>query len=389
MKAEDVTQAASISLATNGHLDLDQMQKLLGRDMETITTELAKKGIAFNDPKDGWVPAQQYLSGNVRKKLYEAREAALTDEQYKANVEALEKAQPEDVGYDQIHVRLGASWVEPADMNDFAASLMGGNPEDFRVSYIDTSGQWLVNYSQRGNNRHSGSTADTQLYGTSRAPFMTVFQNALDGRQIRIYDTVENRRIYNEDESNAANAKIKDVKDKFTEWIWTEDERRARLHRVYNDTMNNLRHAPFEGSHLTVDADHSVLRGMDPSIKLREHQISAVWRTVSQGVALYNHEVGTGKTFTMVAAAMELRRMGLANKPAIAALKDNIEDITASARRLYPGIKLISIENQFDQKSRRKTISKVATGDYDLVILTHDNLNQLPMSSASRKIPAT
>jgi N12 class adenine-specific DNA methylase len=387
--ATDVSHALSISLAEMGGIDLDRMSALLGDAPENITPELVEKGLAYNDPKLGWLTASDYLSGNVRRKLYEAREAALADEQYKPNVDALGKVQPEDVGYDKIYVRLGAPWLSTEDIQSFAQSLMGGSASDFRIGYIESSGQWVAHYAESGARRHGDSSASTKLYGTERAPFMTILQNALDGRLVQIYDIVEGdtpgstRREFNKEESEKANAKIQLIREKFAAWVWTNDERRARLHRTYNDTFNNIRNAAFEGSHLTIDENHSVLRGMNPGISLRTHQIDAIWRTVSNGRSLYNHEVGTGKTYTMIGAAMELRRMGLAKKPAIAALKANVEDISAAARTLYPGIKLISIEGQFQKAQRRKTISRVATGDYDLVILTHDNLNQLPMSAAN------
>lgn len=384
--AENAQDALTISLVESGTLDLDRMQELLGgRPMEDITSELVQKALAYNDPKHGWVTPEEYLSGNVKRKLLEAREAALSDPAYQPNVEALEKVQPPDVSYDEIRVRLGAPWIDPDDISDFMRELMSGSKQDFEVGYVPSNGKWMVHYTDKGREKHKGRSADVELYGTERAPFMTIMQNALDGRTIKIYDPgdKEGSRVYNKEESDNANGKVQSVREKFAEWIWKDDERRARLHRSYNDTFNVTRNTEWDGKHLTIDPEHSVLRGMDPGIKLRKHQVDAIWRTVVTGRVVYNHEVGTGKTFTMIGSAMELRRMGLARKPAIACLKANIEAVTADARKLYPAAKIISIEGQFQQANRRRTISQIATGDYDLVLLTHDNLNMLGMSGAN------
>lgn len=377
-KAGTPGEALSISLHDTGVVSLDRIGELLGVAPEEAGKRLVAQGLAFNDPSDGYIAKDLYLSGNVRQKLIQAREASKADPQFEPNVEALEKVQPEDVPHTDIAVRLGAPWVAPDDIADFAAHLLSGSRGDFKVSTIRSQGSWIAEYSNRG-----GRLSTTQLaqavWGTPRSGFMQILQAALSDKPIVIYDKTAEASVVNHEASAAANAKVKEVRDAFDDWIWEDDSRRERLHRYYNDNFNNIRTIDYSADHYRDEAGDYQFPGMNPGIKLRPHQANAVWQIVSTGRALLAHEVGTGKTFTMVTGAMELRRLGLAKKPAIAVPKAIIEGFVKDAQRLYPNAKIITTEGRFDAARRRETVSRIATGDYDIVILTHDNIDMLPM----------
>lgn len=293
-------------------------------------------------------------------------------------MKALEKVQPEDIPHTDITVKLGAPWVAPDDVADFAAHLLQGSRDDFKVSFIRSQGQWIAEYSSRGGRLH-GSQLANAVWGTPRANFMAVLQAALSDKPIVIYDKVEEASVINHEASAAANAKVKELRDAFDEWIWEGDERRDRLHRYYNDNFNNIRTIDYSAEHYKDANGDYQFPGMNPEIRLRPHQANATWQIVSTGRALLAHEVGTGKTFTMAAAAMELRRLGLAKKPAIAVPKAIIEGFVTDVQQLYPNARIITTEGRFDAARRKETVSRIATGDYDMVILTHDNLDMLPM----------
>jgi N12 class adenine-specific DNA methylase len=378
-KADSPGEALGISLNETGHLNVARVAELLGKSEQEAGELMVREGLGYQNPAGGWESSEQYLSGNVRKKLVEAREAAAADARYAPNVSALEKVQPSDVPYDEIDVRLGAPWVPTDDVAQFSAELLGGDANHVQIRYLGMSGEWLADYTPSGERRWRGSPQDGELFGTHRAPFMDVLEAALNNKTIIIRDKVDkDTTVVNHEESAAANAKVADLRERFKEWVWQEDARRHRLHRYYNDTFNNLRPVQYDGKHLTFP-------GMAPAIngepfKLMDHQRNGVWRTISTGTGLYAHEVGTGKTYTMVAAAMELRRLGLARKPVIAALKSTMGTIIKQARELYPNARVLAVE-KFDAQNRRKVVAQIATGDWDLVILTHDNLDMLPMST--------
>lgn len=367
-------EALSVTLHETGGVDVARMAKLTGKDAGAIERHLVEKGLAYQDPSHGWQHADQYLSGNVRKKLALARSAAEVDPKYRANVAALEKVQPADVEHGDIEVKLGAAWVPPSDITRFAAELLDGQEEHFAIRYLPNNGQWMADYSTRGKNSSvARGRSSNELWGTDRRNFMDLLEPALNNQTVTVYDKgLDGESVVNREATDAANAKIQDIKDRFREWVWTDDERRERLHRHYNDTFNNTIPMRYNGSHQTFP-------GMNPDVQLRDHQKNFVWQAVTTGKGLAAHEVGTGKTFTMIAAAMEMRRLGLARKPAIACLKANVEAITHDALRLYPGAKVLSTADMFDAASRKKTIAQIATGDYDLVILTHDHLDLLQM----------
>jgi N12 class adenine-specific DNA methylase len=369
--ANTLGEAIGISLNETARLDVDRIAELLGLTPEGVKARLVSEGRGYQDPVAGWTLADIYLSGNVRKKLLEAREAALIDPQFAANVTALEAVQPEDLDVTDIDVRLGSPWVPPSDILDFIVHLLGGEPNHFYVKFVPKQGAWLVGYENAGHAYHRHKPAATQIYGTDRANFMQVLQAALDDKPIVLYDEVDDRKVVNYEDSAAANGKVADVRRAFVEWIWQDDERRARLHRFYNDQFNNIRLISYDGSHLTFP-------GLNPAVTTRPHQANAVWRTIVTG-ALYAHEVGTGKTLIMACAAMELKRLGLANKPAIIALKSNIAQVVGEVRRLYPTARVITTLDRFGATERNRTVAQIATGDWDMVILTHDHADMLPM----------
>lgn len=373
-KAGTAGEALGITLNETGHVDIARVAELLGKGQDDAGDELVKAGLAFRDPAGGWKSAEQYLGGNVKKKLLEAREAAAGEKQYAPNVEALDKVQPADVPHDEIDLRLGAGWVPASDVRDFAQSMLGGIAEHFSVRYIAQQGTWLANYTDTGLKRHKHSPNDTTVWGTDRAGFIDVFEAALNNKSITITDPVpgeKDKRVVNREATAAANEKVEKVQQAFRDWVWEGDDRRQRLHRFYNDTFNNLAPVKFDGSHLTFP-------GMNPSSRMRAHQANAVWQTISTGIGLYGHEVGTGKTFVMAAAAMELRRLGLARKPAIATIKAAFETVVKQTRALYPSAKVLAVDS-FEAKGRKAAVARIATGDWDVVVLTHDQLDMLAM----------
>ena len=360
--AANAADGLGISLHESGRVDIDHIARLTGQHKETIAKELVEKGHAYEDPQDGWKPADQYLSGNVRRKLTLARAAAAADPKYKANVEALEKVQPEDVDHTEIDVRLGAPWVPPSDIAAFAAELTGTRAANFDIGHYSHNGEWVVKSGVR-----------SEAWSTDRMKFVDLLEAALNNKPVTVYD---DHKAVNPDATREAQAKVQEIKDAFftqgTGWIWDDDERRERLVRYYNDNFNNIRPIRYDGSHQTFP-------GMNPNFKPHPHIPNAVWQVVSTGKALFGHEVGTGKTTVMLASAMELRRLGLARKPCIACLKANIEQITQEALKLYPGAKIITTAEMFDAKKRQQAMARIASGDYDMVIMTHDHLNKLRM----------
>ncbi len=387
--AGSVGEALGVSLHESGHLNIDRMAELMGKDKSHVANALTEAGIAYEDPGEGWKPADQYLSGNVRRKLTMAKAAAAADPRFNANVEALEKVQPEDIpaGGDEensIGAKLGASWIPPSDIAQFAAEVLSGRPDHFHINYTAKTGQWDAEYSKAGKyTAHSSAAVNTwgvkDENGNTRAHFMDVLNAALTGKSITIRDRIdEDHTVVNAEATKAAHEKTQALKEVFKNWLWEDDERRTRLHRYYNDNFNNIRPMSYDGSHLQFP-------GMNPAMKLRDHQKNFVWQVVTTGKGLAAHEVGTGKTFSMIAAAMELRRLGLAKKPAIACLKSNVEAITQDALKLYPGARILSTADVFDKASRQKTIAQIATGDYDLIIMTHDNMNMLKMKPETQQ----
>lgn len=372
-KVNNPTEGLGVSLHETGGVDIKRIAQLTGMSTDDVEHHLSSNGLAFHDPSSGWHAADRYLSGNVRKKLAMAKAAAQIDPKFHVNVAALEKVQPEDIDHADIGVKLGAPWVPSSDVAQFSAELLGASPDHFRVNYIPSSGTWHANFSNEGNRRTARGKEANEIYGTPDKDYAQLLEAGLNNVPVMIYRKESDGTSYLDKEAtDAANAKIQDIKDKFADWVWTDDERRDRLHRHYNDNFNNTIPFKANGSHLSFP-------GMHPDVNLRPHQKDFVWHTITTGTGLAAHEVGTGKTYTMIASAMELRRLGLAKKPAIACLKANIEAITADARKLYPGAKILSTQDVKSADERNKIMSQIATGDYDMVVMTHDHLDMMKM----------
>jgi len=375
-KAETVQDGLGVSLHERGGVDVEHIAKLTGKSAQHVGAHLTEHGLAYEDPGEGWKPADQYLSGNVRRKLALAQAAAANDPKFQKNVEALLKVQPEDVH--DIDAKLGVPWIKPDDYAEFAAHLLGGRAEHFSIGYLSHNGKWLMDYSPSGNRTISGSKAAVDIWATKRMSFDDLYQHALNGTTPLIYDKAEDdKKVLNQQATEDAQAKVQEMRDKFKEWVFDDDERRERLHRVYNDNFNNIVPMKYNGAHLKFP-------GLNPNFKPHAHIPNFVWQVVTTGRGLAGHEVGMGKTAAMGMSAMELRRLGLARKPMIACLKANVESVTAEIRSMYPGAKILSTVGKFSQKERRKTMAQIATGDHDVVICTHDNLNMLKMRPETR-----
>lgn len=377
-EASTLGEAVGISLNETGGIALYRIAALVKVSPDKTAEQLVAQELAYNDPITGWTAADLYLSGNVKKKLAQAREAAANDPQFQPNVTALEKVQPEDIDCADIEVRLGAPWIPASDVADFMAHLVGGSPDHFDVRHLPQQGAWLVSYTSQGEGLHRFKPAATEIWGTRRANFIKVIQSALDDKPIAIYDeATDGSRVLNHEESAAANGKVKAVRQAFSEWLWESEDRRARLHRYYNDNFNNIRLVEYRGDFLTFP-------GMNPSVTLRPHQRNAVWRAICKG-ALYAHATGSGKTKLLGATAFELRRLRLARKPAIVCLNANVGQVAAEVRHLYPTAKIITTYESFDAKNRKQMVARIATGDWDIVILTHDNIDMLPMTAEAQQ----
>lgn len=382
-RAGSVAEGLGVSLHETGGLDVKRIAELTGKDERAVGRELLENGLAYEDPSHGWQPADQYLSGNVRQKLLMARAAAAADPRYAPNVAALEKVQPADLHHDEISANLGAAWIPPSDIQQFASELLNGRKGAVKVTKVARTGDWHVDWNDDYARR---STAAQQTWGvkdeggTTKVDFADILKAALTGAPltVRVYDPARETNVTHPELTEAANVKVQQLRDEFKNWIWVDQERRERLHRYYNDNFNNIRPINYDGSHLKFP-------GMTPNFKLRPHQKNFVWQVVSTGKGLAAHEVGTGKTASMIAAAMELRRLGLAKKPCIAALKANAEAIAEDARRLYPGARILSLANLTDAKKRKEAMSRVATGDYDIVIMTHPQLDKLGMRKKTQE----
>lgn len=376
-KAGSIPEAVGITLHESGTVDIDRIAELTGKSTEEIGEELVSSGMAFENPASGWQSASEYLSGNTRQKLLEAKAAAAADPRYEPNVAALEKSQPVDIEPEEIGIKLGSPWA-PADViQQFAAETLGADPDDISIKYTKELQDWRVDLKPHLDYRHS----NVAVWGVKNDANEVVFsfedalRSALHGKQPVIRSAMSdedgNRRVLTE-ATNEALQKVDELKAQFKDWVWSDPARAESLARLYNDTQNNYVPRHFDGSHQTFP-------GMNANFKMRQLQKDFVWRVVTTGKGLAAHEVGTGKTASMIASAMELRRLGLAKKPTIACLKSNIEQITKEALELYPDAKILSTANNFDAANRRKTLHQIATGDYDLIIMTHDHMEAMKM----------
>lgn len=382
---DTATEALAVSLAEKARVDLFFMAQLANMSEEAIVKEL--EGVIFlnignaTDQSKTYVTADEYLSGNIREKLELAKAAQQTfsDGRYDVNVNALEAAMPKDLTAAEISVRLGATWLPEDVVQQFMYELLGTPPYAqgrVKVHYSHHTGEW--NVTEKTYDRSNIHTFNT--YGTQRINAYQIIEQSLNLRDVRIFDKTytpegDEKRVLNKKETAIAQAKQEIIRSKFEEWIWKDPARRERLCRLYNDRFNSIRPREYDGSHLTFP-------GMNPEIVLRKHQIDAIAHQLYGGNTLLAHEVGAGKTYEMIAAAMELKRLGLANKSLIVVPNHITEQWAAEFLQLYPSANiLVATKKDFETKNRKKFCARIATGDYDAVIIGHSQFEKIPMSA--------
>ena len=382
------SEALAVSIGEHGKVDLPYMAELLGTpgNYERITTELS--GVIFkdpaadaDDPEAGWQTADEYLSGNVRDKLRMAQLAAESRSEFKGNVDALTKAQPKDLEASEIDVRLGATWLDLSIVQQF---MMETFQPPYRIRYNNAitvryspyTSEWRIsNKSATG----FGDIMATETYGTRRANAYKILEDTLNLRDSRVYDTIEEdgkeKRVLNQNETTLAQQKQQAIKDAFAGWVWKDPQRRALLVKKYNELFNSTRPREYDGSHI-----HFV--GMNPEINLREHQRNAVAHVLYGYNTLLAHEVGAGKSFEMAASAMELKRLGLCQKSLFVVPNHLTEQWASEFLRLYPHAKLlVTSKKDFEPGNRKKFCARIATGDYDAVIIGHSQFEKIPLSA--------
>lgn len=381
---DTASEALAVSISEKACVDMDYMSQLTGKTKEELAGEL--QGVIFRVPgqleKDGtphYVTADEYLSGNVRRKLRQAQRAAQQDPIYAVNVEALTAAQPKDLDASEIEVRLGATWIDKEYIQQFMYETFNTPfylQRSIEVNYSSFTAEWQI----KGKSSVSyNDVAAYTTYGTSRANAYKILEDSLNLRDVRIYDTIEDadgkeRRVLNAKETTLAAQKQQAIREAFRDWIWRDPERRQTLVCQYNEEMNSTRPREYDGSHITFG-------GMNPAITLREHQKSAIAHVLYGGNTLLAHEVGAGKTFEMVAAAMEAKRLGLCQKSLFVVPNHLTEQWASEFLRLYPSANiLVTTKKDFETHNRKKFCARIATGDYDAIIMGHSQFERIPIS---------
>ena len=381
---DTASEALAVSIAEKARVDMEYMEQLTGKTGDELVSEL--QGVIFRVPgqveKDGtphYVTADEYLSGNVRRKLRQAQRAAQQDPAFAINVEALTAAQPKDLDASEIEVRLGATWIDKEYIQQFMYETFNTPyylQRAIQVNYASYTAEWQVTGKSSVSEK---DVAAYTTYGTSRANAYKILEDSLNLRDVRIYDTVEDadgkeRRVLNAKETTLAAQKQQAIRDAFKDWIWKDPERRQTLVRQYNEEMNSTRPREYDGSHITFG-------GMNPAITLRDHQLGAIAHILYGGNTLLAHEVGAGKTFEMVAAAMEAKRLGLCQKSLFVVPNHLTEQWASEFLRLYPSAKiLVTTKKDFETHNRKKFCARIATGDYDAVIIGHSQFERIPIS---------
>ena len=374
---ETASEALAVSLNETGEINWPRMAALTGCSALQMQRELGT--LVYRNPEGGlWETADRYLSGDVRAKLLAATAATTLDSGYARNVDALKCVQPADILPGDISARLGSPWIPASDIRDFIVELLGVPERAVSVSHSGAIASWTVTLDTYA----KSNVSNTTTHGTARFLASDLIEQALNGRVPTAYNELPDKtRVINQQETIAARVKQQQLKDRFSEWIWKDENRAARLARDYNDKFNNLRLRTFDGSHLTFPGmarEH--LREAD----LDKHQKDAVWRVLQTGSTLLAHVVGAGKTFEMVAAAMELRRMGLAKKPMFVVPNHLVEQWGAAFLQLYPQANIfVAGKDQFQAGNRQRAMSRIATGNYDAVIVSHSSFEKLPVSDAT------
>ena len=384
-EVDTADEALAVSMGEKACIDMEYMQKLSGKNEEELFDDL--KGVIFLNPLYGYgnvseqkyLMADEYLSGNVREKLITAKKSAeVYPDDYKINVEALEKVQPKDLTASEIAVRLGATWLPPEIIQQFMFEFLG-TPYyarwNIKVHFSQYSGEWNI----EGKSYDRSNVKAYSTYGTSRINGYKIIEETLNLKDVRIFDYVEDedgkrKAVLNKKETAIAQAKQELIKQGFQDWIWADPARREKLTKMYNEKFNSLRPREYDGSHI-------VFNGMNPEIELREHQKNAVAHILYGGNTLLAHAVGAGKTFEMVAAAMESKRLGLCNKSLFVVPNHLTEQWAAEFLQLYPAANiLVATKKDFETKNRKKFCGRIATGDYDAVIIGHSQFEKIPMS---------
>ncbi len=371
---ETAAEALAVSLNETGEIRWPRIEQLTGRSAKQLEHELSSM-VYCNPEGGGWETADQYLSGDVRAKLVTARAAAEIESSYKGNVEALLAVQPPDLEPGGIEARLGSSWIPPTDVRDFVAQLLDIPSSDVHVAHAEAIATWTMQLDPGSRTNVSNTTA----WGTSRFRASDLIEQALNGRTPTAYDEhPDGSRTINQQETIAAREKQQQLKDRFREWIWHDGERASRLARDYNERFNNLRLRHFDGSHLTLPGmvrEH--LRDRD----LARHQKDAVWRIIQSGSTLVAHSVGAGKTWSLAAAAMEMRRLGLAQKSMFVVPNHLVEQWGVEFLKLYPQARLfVAGSEHFASGNRQRAMARIASGNYDAVIVSHRSFEFLPVS---------
>ena len=381
---DTASEALAVSISEKACVDMAYMAELTGKTSDELAAEL--QGVIFRVPvqleQDGtphYVTADEYLSGNVRRKLRQAQRAAQQDPSFAVNVEALTAAQPKDLDASEIEVRLGATWIDKEYIQQFMYETFDTPfylQRNIEVNYTPFTAEWQIT----GKSSVSqNNVAAYTTYGTSRANAYKILEDSLNLRDVRIYDTVEDadgreRRVLNAKETTLAAQKQQAIRDAFKDWIWKDPERRQTLVRQYNEEMNSTRPREYDGSHITFG-------GMNPAITLREHQKSAIAHVLYGGNTLLAHEVGAGKTFEMVAASMEAKRLGLCQKSLFVVPNHLTEQWASEFLRLYPSANiLVTTKKDFETHNRKKFCARIATGDYDAIIMGHSQFEKIPIS---------
>ena len=382
---DTASEALAVSLGEKATIDMDYMMELSGKSENEIFEDL--KGVIFLNPlyeygnsyEPKYLMADEYLSGNVREKLRIAKNSAeLYPEDYKVNVEALQKVQPKDLTASEISVRLGATWLPPDDVQEFIFHLLE-TPRyaqwNIKVHFSPFTSEWNI----EGKSYDKGNVRAYNTYGTSRINAYKIIEETLNLKDVRIFDYIEDdegkkKAVLNKKETAIAQSKQEMIKQEFQDWIWSDPERRERLCKSYNEKFNSVRPREYDGSHI-------IFNGMNPEIELREHQKNAVAHILYGGNTLLAHAVGAGKTFEMVAAAQESKRLGLCNKSLFVVPNHLTEQWAAEYLQLYPAANiLVATKKDFETKNRKKFCGRIATGDYDAVIIGHSQFEKIPMS---------
>ena len=381
---DTAVDALTISIGERACVDLGYMSSLSGKSIDELTADL--QGVIFHNPKlgtledlTGWVTADEYLSGNVRQKLKDAETAAAENPMYRSNVEALRAAQPKDLEASEIEVRLGATWIDKAYIQQFMYELLD-TPYYLRrsihVEYSPYTAVWNISNKR---NISGNDVAAWNTYGTDYVSAYEILEDSLNLRDVRVYDTVEDehgkpKRVLNGKQTTLAQQKQQLIRDAFKDWIWADPTRRQSLVEQYNQEMNSIRPREYDGSHI-------VFAGMNPEISLREHQRNAIAHVLYGGNTLLAHEVGAGKTFEMVGAAMEAKRLGLCRKSLFVVPNHLTEQWASEFLRLYPSANiLVTKQKDFETRNRKKFCARIATGDYDAVIIGHSQFEKIPIS---------